>query len=373
MTFKDAYRSDCSDDEYVRLARQKEIAILILSIYPDYCRQAIDIRCQNRPYPVAFTEDGTQVICGDNDRTFRRWRIDDGQEIGTPVKTGGRVHGIETSKDGRWIVLTEGQMVVVRDARTNIKVLEIGEHKGQVGAIDVSADSTKIASGSDDDTAYVFSIITGKKLLGPLEHNANVIGVKFSPSGKQIATATPAFVRFWDAKTGEKLINIPVVSVSYPVMPFAWSSDDQYLFAATPGWITCIDVSTSARLDSWSFPSHDTQPPVLVSNGRFIACCTGLSVYFLDVSSRTQVGPIIKFPAVVRSIALSSGGSYLACGRVDNIISVYSLRGVLPQSVLLDVNTYASVPQLPSDFSKASALRAVDEHQRCDVQTVDRM
>ncbi|KAF8124581.1 hypothetical protein EV363DRAFT_707046 [Boletus edulis] len=296
----------------------------------------IDIHCQNKPYSVAFTKNGAQVICGDNGRTLRRWRVNDGQEIGTPVKVGGRVYGIEASQDGRWIVLAEERMVVVRDSRTSAKVLEMGQHKGQVGAIDVSADSTKIASGSEDGATYVFSITTGKKLLGPLEHNADVIGVKFSPNGERIATATPILVRVWDAKTGEKLIAIPAVSVSYPVMPFAWSSDSRYLFAATPGWITCIDVSTSVNLDSWSFPSRDTKPPLLVSNGRFIACCTGISVYFLDISSRTQVGPIIKFPTTVRSIALSSDDSCLACGRVDNIISVYNLGDFLPQYVPLD-------------------------------------
>lgn len=249
------------------------------------------------------------------------------------------MYDIKMSKDGRWIVLAEGQMVVVRDARTTAKVLGV-EHKGQVGAIDVSADSTKIASGSEDDTAYVFSITTGKRLLGPLRHDIDVIGIKFSPSGKHIATATPVSVRVWDTETGEKLIDIPVISVSYPVTPFAWSNDSKWLFAATSGRITCTDVSTSACLESWSLPRHGTKPPLLVSNGRFIACYTGASVFFLDIPSRTQVGFIIEFFVELRSIALSSDGGSLACGRLDGIISVYTLSGILPQYVFLDVNTH---------------------------------
>ena len=298
------------------------------------------LSCQNRPCSVAFTKDGKEVISGNNDGTLRRWQINTGQEVGIPVKTDGRVYGIEASKDGRWIVLAEGRMVVVREARTNVKVLEVGEHNSQVCAIDISADSTIFASGSEDDTAYIFSITTGKKLLGPLQHGIDVIGVKFSPGGKHIATATPVSVCVWDTKTGEKLIDIPVISVSYPVTPFAWSSDSKYLFAATSRKITCIDISTSACLDSWSLLSHGTKPPLLVGNGRFVACYKGTSVFFLDIPSRMHVGSTIKFSVDLRSIALSSDGCCLACGRADNTISVYVLNGIIPQHVLLDVNTH---------------------------------
>jgi WD40 repeat protein len=92
--------------------------------------------------------------------------------------------------------------VIVWDAKTHEKVTTFGNW---VRAVDVSADGTKLATGSDDYTLIVWSSPAGDRLIGPFEHGFCVTAVKFSPDGRRIATATyeRESVRVYDGRFWE--------------------------------------------------------------------------------------------------------------------------------------------------------------------------
>jgi WD40 repeat protein len=77
-----------------------------------------------------------------------------------------------------------------------------------VHAVDISPDATKIATGSTDKTACVWSLSTGERLLDPFKHDDWVVAVKFSPDGQLIATATWGrdSVRVYDSQNGHLLV-----------------------------------------------------------------------------------------------------------------------------------------------------------------------
>ena len=63
--------------------------------------------------------------------------------------------------------------------------------------MNVSPDSTSIATGSCDATVSVWSLATDERMLrlGPLEHEHYLVAVKFSPDGRLIAITTRYSVR----------------------------------------------------------------------------------------------------------------------------------------------------------------------------------
>ncbi|KAF9228991.1 WD40 repeat-like protein [Gyrodon lividus] len=296
----------------------------------------IEIASPSQVFSVAFTRDRKHVIAGGSPGDIHRWGLEDGRQQlhGPTMKGDSTVMALTVSMDGRWIVAgsDRGKKVIVWDASTHDKVLEITKHTNLVRAIDVSNDSTRIATGSHDHTVQIFSITSGKRLLVPLQHSNIVMGVKFSPDDSRLATATHCHdsVRVYDSHSGEIIFDIPVkISPYHRCTPFVWSSDSRCLFTVVPGKITSFDLSISSRTE-WSIHNTDADASI-VSNGKFIACSAGSTVSIWDPISRTQIGPVLEHNSTIWDIALSSDGRYLACVH-DTKITLHRLNDLLSHS-----------------------------------------
>ncbi|KAI6018342.1 hypothetical protein EDC04DRAFT_2941978 [Pisolithus marmoratus] len=289
------------------------------------------------PINISFADE-SQVVGGHFDGSIRRWKIEDGQQQGPrpPVRAKVCVNSIVVSQDRRWIVSGEWEnKVTVRNASTHEKVLEFTEHGGPVYGVDISHDSTRIAS-VDYRNARIFSITSGNRLLPPLPHNW-VHGVKFSPDGSRLATASVDHgFRVYSTHNGDILFDSGLEGLTSPQLttPLAWSSDSQQLFVAARGKITCFDV---CKASSAQWLIHESRSwPSVASNGRFIACSAGPSVSLWDCLSHKQVGSIVTHTTGICCVALSPSGGYLACGFSDGNIRVHNLRDVLPHKYFGD-------------------------------------
>jgi WD40 repeat protein len=248
---------------------------------------------------------------------------------------------VAASKDGRWIVHGDGQVVVVRATTTWQQVLRVRE-AGRVDGIDVSPDSTRFASASSEGSLGVFSITTGERLLGPILHGEWLTAVKFSPSGEYIATASSSGrVRTWDANTGSRLSEISRPGANWSHAPLAWSSDSKRLFFVTPdGKVTCHNIYTSDVIREWLLLIDDPSDCSLATNGSFIVCSTPISLSFWDAYSYSRIGIPIRVEGGIYGIALSSDDSYFACGGRGKI-TLHSLSdgNILPvQDIFIDVS-----------------------------------
>ena len=103
-------------------------------------------------YSVAFLVDGKHVVSGGREEEIRRWRIEDGKEVGTPMDAGNDTLNIAVPRDGKWIVsgtrsLADGGEC--GESRKSDRVPSTRWHHW-VRAVDVSPDATTIVTGSDD-------------------------------------------------------------------------------------------------------------------------------------------------------------------------------------------------------------------------------
>ena len=198
---------------------------------------------------VALLVDGKHIVSGDVKGKIRRWRIEDGKEVGTSMDAGSGVLNIAVSRDGRLIVSgTKSGLVTVWNAESHSKVTEFQAHRMFVRAVDVSPDVTKIATGSDDKTVCVWSL-TGERLFDPLKHSYKIVAAKFSPDGRLVATATRQnSLRVYDSQNGS-LVTFPVQVNSALNHSLAWASNSKQLFALShDGYIHHVDVSTGTML-----------------------------------------------------------------------------------------------------------------------------
>ena len=288
-------------------------------------------------WTVAFHPDGKHLFDGTSNG-IRRWRLADGQELGK--QTGMNLNAISVSKDEKWVVCGTTSGASVWDAELREKVADV-EHGEYVYSVDVALDCTKFATGTSRKEVTIWTITTGEKLLGPLEHGDNVWGVKFSPDGGRLATACcgDSTIRIFDAHNGDHLITIenPIPANSF--LPIVWSTHGQHLFAGSMDYkIKSFNSSTGSSLAEWQIHENSSASEsmyiTLSANGKFIASSAGRFVSFWDTSTHTQLG-IIEETNTIQSIALSPDGCRLAAGYKDSGTSiVWDLAGILPDSYL---------------------------------------
>ena len=293
---------------------------------------------------VAFLVDEKHVVGGNLKGKIRRWRVEDGMEVGTPMDAGDRIFGVAVSRDGKWIVSGGWQSVQVWNAGSGEKGSEFKGHSCWVQAVDVSPDSTKIASGSSDWAACVWSLSTGQQLLRSRRHNDSVFAVKFSPDGHFIATATETMFRIYDSRDGNLVITVQITDrITYSFNnSLAWSSNSKQVFAVSSGKIICLDASTGATVSQWSIHGDKYNRIALASDGAFIAASSGSSVSFWDATTHEQIGSAIQHTTEVRCMAISANYDIAIGG--GNRITLYSLCNILPFSYCDHVSTFTSRP-----------------------------
>ena len=269
---------------------------------------------------------------------IQRWRVADGREVGK--QTGMDMNAISVSRNGNWIVCGFVGGANVWDAELQRKVVEV-EDTNWVDAVDVSPESTRFATGTGTDyrKANIWSVTTGERLVGPLEHDSAVRGIKFSPDGGHIATACRASIHIFDSHSGDQLITIYTeVHEWHAITPIVWPSDGQRLFAISErGKIKSFHTSTGSQLTEWqshSDNSGDVMSIALSADNRVIASFAGHFVSFWDTTTHTQLGSVLNDDGRIRSIALSPDGTHLATGEYNKTITIWNISEILPGSNL---------------------------------------
>jgi WD40 repeat protein len=151
---------------------------------------------------VAFSPDGKQIATASRDSTARVWELASGHEL-VCVKHASRVTGVAFSPDGKQIATAS------RDSTARVWEVASGHEltrvthasrsasgsggssvvNSQVLGVAFSPDGKQIATASQDSTARVWEVASGHELTR-VTHAGQVLGVVFSPDGNQIATAS---------------------------------------------------------------------------------------------------------------------------------------------------------------------------------------
>ena len=221
-----------------------------------------------------------------------------------------------------------------------------------VQEVDVSPDSTQIASGSGGGRVFVISRLTRKHMSW--ESGWDVLAVKFSPDGRLIATAAQGpgdkfgcaglYVTVNDSQDGHSLFKVTVRNIStISEQPLAWSSNSKQLFALSHDCkIYCLDATTGKTLSQWPVRGNGSiaRCITLANNGAFIAVSIGSSVSFWDTTTRKQIGSVIEHGTPVHNVkCMAISENYdIAMGGLSKI-TFRTIRDILPSTY---VSTFAS-------------------------------
>ncbi|KAG2339335.1 WD40 repeat-like protein [Suillus weaverae] len=251
------------------------------------------------PY-LSYFPDGQRLISGSWDKTGRQWDLKAGKEIEEARDVCEKeVYAVAVSRNGRWIVSAGG--------RPELKACEIEKgivrkfegHSWLITCIDISADSTLLASGAKDFTARIWSLDTAKLVAGPFESLDLVGAVRFSTGSKKLAVQSHAgtCLEVWDVRSQKLDVRIGKSPVGFlgtiTCAPVFWTNQNQNILAA------------------FTFSSNDHAK----------------TIYEFDATTLETVGvPFEGHTERVIGLALSFDGALLASAAEDDSIKLWAFR-----------------------------------------------
>jgi WD40 repeat protein len=145
-----------------------------------------------------FSPDGHQILS--QDRSARLWDSSSGRSLAE-----WKAEYAAFSKDGGRIVVTSSRSVAeVIDARTRTTITKlIGQG---VRFANFSPDGQLILTV--DDHVVVWDANSGERLSIFEEPQVEWLHARFSPDGTMVVTATPGGARVWNARTGQKTLDL---------------------------------------------------------------------------------------------------------------------------------------------------------------------
>ncbi|KAI9570920.1 WD40-repeat-containing domain protein [Boletus coccyginus] len=169
-------------------------------------------------YLVAFHPDERHLFSAAADGV-RRWRVADGQEVGTRMGTGW-TNTISVSGDCKWVVCGTFEGTTVWDAITQDKAIQTES----ICTVDISPDSRfspDTGMSHEKESVAIWNILTRERLVGPLQHDGAVGSVRFSPNGERIQCHHLSDrVRVFDSHNSDQLVKIN--SIEFPMIG-TWS------------------------------------------------------------------------------------------------------------------------------------------------------
>ena len=202
-------------------------------------------------FDVDFAPDGRTLLTSSGDGTARLWDVASGREVRELQGAGNHV---AFSPDGRYAA-TASETARVWDVQTGQVVLDLTGHGDVVIGVAFSPDGRQLLTGSLDQTARVWDVATGREERVFTGHTGAIYEVAFASDGATVLTASAdKTARLWDARTGN--LQRVFVGAADRVTGAAFSPDGQHIITrALDDSVRVWDVAVEP--EPRSFGQHD--------------------------------------------------------------------------------------------------------------------
>ena len=270
-----------------------------------------------------------------------------GLKLVLPVGHTGEVYSAEFSPNGKLILTaSEDGTAIIWDVETGKQLHCLKSHRYSISSFSFSTDGKKIVTASRDKTAKIWDVKTGKLLYTLKGHSKGLRDVSYSPDGKKIVTASAdKTAKIWNAETGKVLHSLK--GHTAPINKALFSPDDKKIVTASSDKTVRIwDAETGKLLHVLEGHSNEVSTVSLSPVGNTIASValydkkvgiwdtqTGELIYYLDDDELTSFPEAVSFSPDGKKIATADhsvriwdgANGKLICRSLCHYESIYSV------------------------------------------------
>jgi WD40 repeat protein len=287
----------------------------------------------NSIWATAFSPDGTELASGSSDYSIILWKVNQINQIGTPVaKMDGQVWALTVSPDGK--------QFAAGDDAGNIRIWQFDgkalsnpvtlTHPGGVLTLAYSHNGKWLASAGYDKTIRVWDAQTGKETWSIAKaHDDEIWSLMFSPDDKILASASfDKTVKLWNTST-HALLN--TLNHERGVFALAFNNTgSQLLVAGFDPDIHRWDLTNPAAVQDSKLPKgHIYSVNSLAYNQKFPPLLASTSddktllVWNVDKKERTP--PVLGLNESMEAVSFRPSGDWLASATDNNTVLLWQL------------------------------------------------
>lgn len=249
-------------------------------------------------YDVGFFPDGKKLLTGGGDSAIQMWDAENGVNIDTLANTTTVIHELKISPDGRFVAVADnsGQVTVYTSqgeklwSNRNFRLPRLlAANFTYTHHIAFSPDSTRLASGTWDDTVQIWTAENGASagLIDQFSDYASALEV--SPNGKYLAAATiGGEVKVWDLPNATLLYTFPGEIISGRI--YSYQMNDSRYLAIKDGSNNMQVYDLQDGSLAYTFRGHrDLRSAAFSSDGVYLASGSGSDFHLWSLSSGQEI------------------------------------------------------------------------------------
>ncbi len=291
---------------------------------------------------------------GDADRLIRQGLLSIPHSV-VILKHDNRVRNVAFSPDGKYVATaSDDNTARVWNVSTGKQIFDL-KHSGPVLDVNFSLDGKYVATASADNTARLWDADTGKQIFD-LTHNGSVNNVIFSPDGKYVATASnDKTARLWDATTGKQIFD--PLKHNGSVRNIVFSPDGKYVATASNDKTARLWDATTGKQIFVLNHNGLVNSVVFSPDGRYVATASDDKTARLwDADTGKQIF-VLNHNGLVNNVVFSPDGKYIATASADKTASVWDTFTGEQISVLSHGDSVYNVAFSPDGKYIATASR----------------
>ena len=279
-------------------------------------------------HTIAFSPDGSKIVCGNAMRRAQIWNVQTGDSIGEVMLHQGEVLSAAFRPDGWWVVSgTENGSVQFWDAATGKPTGFPLVHRGPVRTVGYSADGKTLWTGGAYGQVRLWDAAIMTPLGSPIHHQSVVHTVAQTLDQRYLATGSAdGIVRIWQRPdVADQSLVIPHKHLVYCL---AVSPNGETLVSGTADPTGQIrSAKTGELIGQPLVHKHSILDAVYSPNGQLIATASiDKTARLWNAADGTPIGEPLQHPGHVYSVMFSPDGETLLTGCKDNGVRFWNVK-----------------------------------------------